>query len=128
MVGAKYAYILSSVKVENYLTTLASEILGHAGVSFVAFILIVSCLATATITSSIFADFLYEDILRKKISRKVSIILTLGIAYILSLIGFQSICSFLDSILTWIYPFLILYALYNMAIKFFGTSSPILKN
>ncbi len=118
ILGAKYAPMLVGIKPESYLMVIAKETLGHYAVAFVAMTLIVSCLATATITASIFADFMQEDVTRNKVNRKIAVIFTLALAYSLSLLGFEGICNFLGSILEWVYPFLMLFALYQMVYYF----------
>lgn len=118
ILGAKYAPILAGIKQESYLMVIAKETLGNYAVAFVAMTLIVSCLATATITASIFADFMQEDVTRNKMNRKIAIIFTLALAYSLSLLGFEGICKFLESILEWVYPFLMIFALYQMVCYF----------
>lgn len=110
LLGAKYAPSLTNIAKESYLMVIAKESMGSIAVAFVAVTLTVSCLATSTITASLFADFLEKDITRNRLNRKQSIVITMIVSYALSLLGFQGICAFLGQILEWIYPFLMLYA------------------
>lgn len=114
LLGAEYASILTNVAPESFLMVIANHTMGALSVPFIGITLIVSCLATATITASIFADFLKEDVLRNMLSREICIIITLLMAYTLSLLGFKGICDFLGAILTWVYPFLMCYAVFQM--------------
>lgn len=119
LLGAKYAPHLADIthQKEKFLMVIAKVAMGHYAGIFVATTLFVSCLATCTIVASLFSDFLYEDILKKKISREISIILTLGLAFTVSLLGFEAIYILLGTILEWIYPLLMIYAIYIFLIS-----------
>jgi LIVCS family branched-chain amino acid:cation transporter len=113
--GAQYAPILVGVDCESMLAVIAQHTLGIYGMPVVSLTLAVSCLATATVLSTLFVDFLQEDICQNKISRMQAIMITLLIAFFVSLFGFQSIRVVLGLILYYIYPVLILFTIYQIA-------------
>ncbi|MBY0280840.1 MAG: branched-chain amino acid transport system II carrier protein [Alphaproteobacteria bacterium] len=111
MLGAEYAPYLKNIPPESMLVEIARHALGHYAMPIVAATLAVSCLATATVLTTLAVDFLQEDISRNYLNRAQSIVIILAVTLGISLLGFQSICSFLGTALTWIYPFLVVYAL-----------------
>ncbi|MCX7338344.1 MAG: branched-chain amino acid transport system II carrier protein [Alphaproteobacteria bacterium] len=117
MLGAKYAPYLHGVPPESMLAEIAKHALGHYATPVIAMVLAVSCLATATVVATLFADFLTDDISSNRLSRPQSIVLTLVTTFGMSLLGFQTICSWLGAILSWIYPLLVVYAIMQIIRK-----------
>jgi LIVCS family branched-chain amino acid:cation transporter len=117
MLGAKFAPVLQGVAPESMLVVIAEKTLGYYAMPVVALTLAVSCLATATVLAALFVDFLQEDLSQNRLSRPQSIILTLLTAYGLSLFGFKTICGWLGTILEWIYPFLVVFAIFQILSK-----------
>lgn len=119
LLGAKYAPHLASItnQKEKFLMVIAKIAMGNYAGIFVAITLFVSCLATCTIVASLFSDFLYEDIFKKRISREIAIVLTISLSFTVSLLGFEAIYVLLGTILEWIYPLLMVYAIYILAIS-----------
>ncbi len=118
MLGAKYAPHLHGVPPESMLIVISQHALGHYAIPVVSLVLAVSCLATATILTTLFVDFLKTDISKDKLTRPQSIVITLAITFAMSLLGFQSICTIIGTILEWMYPFLIAYAVFKIVSKF----------
>jgi LIVCS family branched-chain amino acid:cation transporter len=114
LLGYLYSPFLGNVPQESMLAAIAQITLGKYAVPFIAITLAVSCLATATILADLFADFVQKDICSNKITRAQSVIFTILISFLLSLFGFVAICNWLGSILEWIYPFLMLFAIYQL--------------
>lgn len=110
-IGSLYAKELQGVEPQNMLATVAKNVLGYPGLVLVAFTIIVACLATATVLSNLFVDFLKKDLSHNYLSHSVCVFITVSLTFALSLIGFKSICAFLGTFLSWAYPFLILYAI-----------------
>lgn len=115
--GAQYSVLLKGVEPASMLAVIAKYALGSYGLPVVALTLVVSCLATATVLSSLFVEFLQADIFKNKISRFQSILITMVITFVVSLFGFQSIRIALASILSWIYPLLIVYTVWQIIAK-----------
>lgn len=121
--GAHYAPFIKDIPPECLLVYISGLAVGPKAMPLVSFTMAVSCLATATILVKLFADFLKEEVLLNKISYHISVIITLAISYIASLFGFTQIVSWLGWFLSWMYPVLIIYAIYKIfvGVKSFKT-------
>ncbi|PIZ33424.1 MAG: branched-chain amino acid transporter [Alphaproteobacteria bacterium CG_4_10_14_0_8_um_filter_37_21] len=112
--GASYADQVMNVSPESLLVTVSGLALGPVAIPIVGFTICVSCLATATILAKLFADFLHHDMSQNKISYHQSVIITMTVCFIFSLLGFKMIVGMLAGFLSWLYPLLILYAVYKV--------------
>lgn len=117
--GAKYSNLLVTVQAEAMLAVIAQHTLGHYALPVISFTMTVACLATAVILSTLFVDFLREDVCRSTITRPQSIVLSLGITFGVSLLGFAKICELLGVVLEIAYPALIALAITNICNKLF---------
>jgi LIVCS family branched-chain amino acid:cation transporter len=117
LIGSKYSSLLANVAPEQMLPVIAQETLGKIGLPIVAFTLIVSCLATSTVTLSLCSDFVNKDILRGRASYTLCVLGVVGLAYALAQIGFMKIYYLLGSVLEYVYPFLIVFTLFQIFIK-----------
>lgn len=117
MLGAEYAPYLKNIPPESMLVEIARHALGHYAMPVVAATLAVSCLATATVLTTLAVDFLQDDISKNYLNRAQSILIILAVTLGMSMLGFQSICSFLGTALAWIYPFLVIYTLFQIVRK-----------
>lgn len=115
--GAKYAPLLEGLRSEEMLSAVAGFALGAYATPVLAFTVAIACLATAVILSSLFVDFLQENISQEQFTRPQSIYITMATTFAMSLLGFAAICDFLEMILVVAYPALIVYALTNIANK-----------
>ena len=112
--GAHYAPDLVGLKQVQFLAAIAQKTLGNYSAMVVSVTLAVSCLATATLVTTMWTDFLYKDILRKRVRSHVCLIVSVCVAFGTSLLGFKKIMSFLGGILEWLYPLMIIYAIYKL--------------
>ncbi|MDR2666637.1 MAG: branched-chain amino acid transport system II carrier protein [Holosporales bacterium] len=109
LVGAQYSERLSFVAAEEIFGKIAELSMGYSASWFVAIVVAVSCLATGIALCSIFTDYVHKDILKEKSNRN-TVLAGVGItAFVMSLLGFQQICSFMGMILEKLYPFLIIF-------------------
>jgi LIVCS family branched-chain amino acid:cation transporter len=120
--GAKYAPLLVESKPEEMLARISFFALGHAALPIVSITLAVACLATAVILTTLFVQFLQEDVTKSKITVPQSILISVGASYGISLLGFSKICEGLGLILEIAYPALIALAIANIINKVFNTS------
>ena len=112
--GACYAPVLEGQSTQMYLPVLTRHALGLPAVAMVAFTLFFSCLAVALILADLYTSYLYEDIFRKKLPRLVCMPITFSIAYFVSLKGCTQLCNFFLPALTYIYPVLVVFAVYKL--------------
>lgn len=118
--GAHYASDLINISPEKYLATIAQITLGEHAALILALTIFLSCLVTAACLVRIFAEFLRKDVTQEKFSWNLSISITLGISFILSLTGFSAIVSVLGSILVYVYPALIGLTIASILYHFYG--------
>lgn len=112
--GAHYSPYLTELAPEQYLAAIAQKALGDYALPIVSITLAVSCMATATLLTTMWTDFLQKDIMRRSDKRNIYLALSLVIAFAMSLLGFKKIMVFLGSILEWLYPLMIVYAVYKL--------------
>jgi LIVCS family branched-chain amino acid:cation transporter len=127
LLGCLYSPFLDNIAQESMLVAIAQQTLGRYAAPFITTTLAVSCLATATILAALFTDFLKEDICKNKITRPQAIFTTALISFTLSLLGFESICNCLGYILEWIYPFLMIFAVFQIVRKYTTSQKSIIK-
>lgn len=124
--GAHYAPHLVETSPEALLAAIAKHTLGHYALIIVGVTLAVSCLATATILTLLFVDFLKVDLVdhiaHLKLPTSASIAGTLAITYVLSLMGFTYISYYLVIILQIAYPPLIALAIHHILSFWFKIS------
>lgn len=115
--GAKYAPYLQDAHPEHLLVAIGGHALGHFAKPVIAVILAIGCLATAVILSTLFSDFLQEDLTQGRLPRPQAIFITMGTAFVVSLLGFSNLMAILGTILELTYPALIALAAMNILAK-----------
>ena len=111
-VGAHHSLDLASIPGEKRLVTVANIVLGPMALWTTALVIALACLTTLCALVELFADFIrVEFVKNKKFTRTHSIVLTLAITYGVSLAGFFTLASWIESILTFLYPALIIFSL-----------------
>lgn len=118
--GAYYAPDLTAINKEQYLASIAKLTLGTNAAWIVAITIFLSCLATGATLIRLFAEFLRDDLSKKRVSWNFSIIITVVISYFISLVGFDSIVKILHSILILVYPALITLTITSILYHFYG--------
>ena len=122
MMASRYAAVLDQARPEEILTIIAHHTLGEFAIPVVAITICLACVTTAVILTSLFADFLTQDVTKNKMGRQPAILITILISYALSLLGFSSIGVWLGAILQFFYPSLISLAVGNIIDKSFNTT------
>lgn len=118
--GAAYAPHLQGTPTEWALGRIALLTLGpHAGI-VVATAVVLACLTTAIVLSSVFSDFAYERVTLKKIPVNVWLSVTLIISVLISTLEFSGIAAFLGPILKWLYPGMIVLTICNILHRLYG--------
>lgn len=107
LLGARYAPQLMEISPAQMLVGIAGHSLGKLAIPIASLTISLACLTTATILVMLFADFLHEDICKKKINNHLTIIITLIISFFVSLKGFDSLVVWIGTILQVAYPALI---------------------
>lgn len=117
LLGAGFSDSLKSVEPAQYLVAVAQETVGSLAAPVASITIILACLTTATILTMLFADFLREDILHKKIPNQIALIITLVISFFVSMVGFESLANWIANILEVAYPALIALTVANIVKK-----------
>lgn len=118
--AAFHSESLANVPQDKMLGSLALNILGSYG-GIVAIIAVsLACLTTAIALAAVFSEFIHKDITFGKISYPVALILTLVVTFLMSLLQFSGIMSYLAMILMWCYPALITLCIVNILHKLYG--------
>ena len=120
VLGWIYHNELAGVAPPEMLGVIALSSLGSLAAPCVVLAVVFACLTTAIVLSCLFADFLRLEILRGKIGNNLSILLTLGIGFLVSTLEFSGIAKFLGPVLETIYPALIALTIVNISNKFWG--------
>ena len=118
LIGAQYATLLDGVANESLFTKIAEISMGGGASWFVAIVIAVCCLATNIGLSSVFTDFIHTDILKGKINRRIILVATGVVTFIVSLLGFDEICKILAVVLNAIYPVLIIFVIARISYYF----------
>lgn len=111
IMGARHSVLFANVRSEELLTVISGYSLGSASTIVVSLTLTVACLATATILSELFVEFLSSDVTKGRITYSQSLFITSIITFSVALLGFAQISSFLGDILAYVYPALIAFTI-----------------
>ncbi|MBA3239264.1 MAG: branched-chain amino acid transport system II carrier protein [Parachlamydiaceae bacterium] len=124
MLGWMYSPILFQVPPQEMLGMIAIESLGSIAAPCVCLAILFACLTTGIVLASLFADFLCAEVTKNKIGTKLSLLITLGIGFVVSTFDFAGIAKFLGPMLETIYPALITLTVFNVASKLLGFKFP----
>lgn len=115
--GAHYAFLLENVSPEYMLPTIAKHLMGNFTVLFLSIPVVLSCLTTAIALNNIYARYLCS--LLRLNQNKFPLILgcTTFIAFLISLLDFNAIASFLALALSISYPSLIMLTIMGIIFK-----------
>jgi len=118
--GASFAPQLQGIPEEQLLGHIAHFALGPYAAPIVCTAVILACITTAVVLTSLFSDFLRKEVSKEKISPTVATLTTLLIGFFISTLKFSGIMQYIGPILTAIYPALIVMTLFSIAYKLFG--------
>lgn len=115
--GAHYQSITQGIAPELILPTIALHILGEQATFLIAVIVIFSCLTTAIALNNIYARYLCDLLKIKNCFFPLVLGSTIGTSFLISLMDFQGIASFLSPALKISYPGLILLTIMSIFSK-----------
>ena len=119
IVAAKFGRFIEVGGIVNLLSALAVFILGsHAGV-LANITIAVSCFATATALTTVFADYVRREICQEKIGYLPALLITIVATAIMTNFGFAGIMSAIAPVVVMIYPALIVMAVLSIIRKLF---------
>lgn len=112
--GATFSQDLNPHAPEQFLSVIAYLTLGNFGGRIVTIAIILSCLTTIVALTTVFTDFLHDQIFQKRLARLPCLLLTTLVTFLMSNLGFSGIAAFLTPILFYLYPLLILLTVVNI--------------
>ncbi len=120
LLGARYAVALQGVPAQEMLGQIAHHALGPYAAPIVCSAIILACITTAVVLTSLFSDFLKKEVSKERIPQSLAVLTTLTIGFFISTLDFSGIMSFIGPILEIIYPSLIVMTLFSIAYKTLG--------
>lgn len=120
ILGWVYSPVLANTAPQEMLGVIATQALGSMAAPCVCLAVVFACLTTAIVLTSLFADFLRQEVTQGKMSNRVALVVTLGIGFFVSTFDFAGIAKFIGPLLEAIYPALIALTLVNIGTKFLG--------
>jgi branched-chain amino acid:cation transporter, LIVCS family len=123
VLGSIYAPHLSSIQPHEFLGYIAFQTLGPFAAPCMCIAVVLACLTTAVVLATLFADFLRKDLLRNKIGNKVSLAITMVLAFFMSTLKFSGIMMILGPVVELIYPALIMLTIVNIIHKLWGVKN-----
>lgn len=118
--GALYAPQLATTPPQQMLGIVAQQALGSFSAPAVCVAAILACFTTAVVLSSLFANFLREEITKSRLSAGWAMLITLAIAFGVSTFEFEGIAKIIAPILSILYPALITLTVINIGSKLWG--------
>ncbi len=120
LLGAMYAPHLADIPPQEMLGYVAQASLGPWAAPVVCIAVVLACLTTAIVLTSLFADFLRKEVTKEKINNATALTSTLLIAFFTSTLEFSGIAKILGPILEVIYPALIVLTVVSIFHKLWG--------
>ncbi len=123
LLGSMYASELTSVAPQEVFGYIALKTLGPFAAPCMCIAIVLACLTTAVVLASLFADFLSKELSQGKIGNKLSLAITLLVAFAMSNLKFSGIMNFLGPVVSVIYPALIMLTIVNIAHRMWGVKN-----
>ena len=120
LMGSMYAPQLQGIPDEQLLGHIATLVLGPYAAPIVCAAVVLACVTTAVVLTSLFSDFLRKEVTHDKLPSWAALLTTLAIGFGISTLGFWGIKQFISPILEIIYPALIVLTVLNIASKTLG--------
>jgi branched-chain amino acid:cation transporter, LIVCS family len=117
LLGSIYSPLLFQKPPQEMLGLIALESLGSLAAPFLCLAVVFACLTTALVLTSLFADFLRNEVSKGRLAHSPSLLITLLIGFLVSTLDFAGIARFLGPVLEIIYPALIVLTIVNIASK-----------
>lgn len=123
LLGWIYSPLLIDKPPQEMLGLIAMEALGPLAAPCVCLAVVFACLTTAIVLTSLFAEFLRNEVSQGKLGNAPALLITLGIGFFVSTLEFAGIARFLGPVLETVYPALIVLTVINIACKYFNIRS-----
>lgn len=115
--GSHYSSLLNNVAPELMLPTIAAQAMGNYATLFIGIAMFFSCLTTAVALNNLYARYLCSVLKVGDNKFHWLLIITTGLAFIISLLDFKGIAAFLAPILEVTYPGVIALTIMTILLK-----------
>lgn len=120
LVASYYGSVLGGMDAEVLLGTVAHMVLGKAGGFVVSMAVALACLTTAITLAVVFSEFLQEQVFAGRVRYEACLVATLITTGVFANFGFTDIVAMMVPILMVVYPALIVLTVVNMLHKTVG--------
>jgi LIVCS family branched-chain amino acid:cation transporter len=120
LLGSVYAPQLATVPPQEMLGFVAQAALGPSAAPIVCIAVILACVTTAIVLTSLFADFFRKEVMKDKVGSSLALLVTLFMTFCVSTLEFSGIAKILSPILEVIYPALIVLTVLSIFHKLWG--------
>lgn len=117
LIASRHGAAIFDVPKAELFSALACYILGSEAGLFANITVAITCMTTAIALTTIFAQYLANDLFKGKVTYIQSLVVSLVITIALSNLGFETILILLDQAVNLVYPALIVLAVFNIAYK-----------
>lgn len=121
--GWMYSPELANTPPQEMLGRIAFESLGAYAGPCVCLAVVLACVTTAIVLTSLFAEFLQKDVMQNKLKHSHSLLITLAIGFLVSTLDFGGIARFLGPLLETVYPALIVLTAVNIFNRFWSLTA-----
>ena len=120
LLGSIYAPELKGIAPQEVFGFIALKTLGVYAAPCMCLAIVLACLTTAVVLASLFADFLHKELSQEKVGHRLSLGVTLLVAFAMSTLKFSGIMNFLGPLISMIYPALIMLTIVNISHRLWG--------
>lgn len=105
--GAHYRHLQNDVTPDAFLSLITKHLLGNKASIIISVIIFLSCFTTAIALSNIYARYVCTELKITDKKYPIVLLITMSLSFVMSLLDFKGISSFLSPLLTIFYPSLI---------------------
>ncbi len=114
LIAAKYGAELAFVEQPQLLSAVATLVLGAQASILANLTMAIACITTAIALTAVFADYLRE-LLNNRISYRYALLISICATFIMTNLGFSGVAAFIEPLVMFCYPALIVLSLANLA-------------
>ncbi len=115
--GSHYASFIENTDPEMMLPTIVMRLMGNSAAILIAVAMVFSCLTTAVALNNIYARYLCSTLKLRESTFPIMLAVTTGVSFVISLLDFRGIASFLAPALDVSYPGLIALTILSIAFR-----------
>lgn len=106
-IGWMKADVLESISGARFLASVGNHMFGGQFQIIIFMIITLSVLSTSMALALVYTDYLHKTVFRSKIDSKYCLMISVGISFVLSMIGFEALSVFISYAMSVLYPVLL---------------------